>query len=248
MIGGLEIHTLTAHMMANAPLARAATEPKRGRDPGENDDRAVAGTRSRFALADGASTAARPEEWAQILVYAYVVEGVEVFDPVVLEELRCAWRQRVQAEDLPWYAVAKLQSGGAATFVGIDVDVDQRRYRAVAIGDACLLHIRDGRVLLSGPVVNPAQFGRTPPLITTIAGDHSHRLGLWERDGGYESGDDLVLASDAVAKHLLTRYRDGIAIDPAAIPTDTEGFREWVHTARRDGMDNDDATICLVRP
>ncbi|WP_405498338.1 hypothetical protein [Nocardia sp. NBC_00511] len=224
------------------PLVRLATQPKQGRDD-ENDDRAAAGTRPRIALADGASTSARAEVWAEILVCAYVVDGVDIFDPEVLEELRTEWQRRVHDENLPWYALAKLQHGGAATFVGIEFA--HSRYRAVAVGDACLLQFRGGQLITAGPLDDPTQFGRTPPLISTLAGDRSHMPAIWRHEAELMSGDHLVLASDALAKHLLTRHSLGKTIDPATIPDDEE-FHEWVAEARRTGMDNDDTTICVM--
>lgn len=247
MIDCAENPSHAGDVATSAPVARLATHHKEGRDPNENDDRAVGGTCSRFALADGASTSARAEEWAEILVYAYVIKGVDILDPIVLETLRSDWRRRVHAGDLPWYALAKLQLGGAATFVGVDIDSDEQRYRAFAIGDACLLHIRRGRVITTGPLQHPRQFGRTPPLITTQVRDNSHQAALWEHGDGYARGDQLVLASDGLAKYLLEQHCNGATIDLAAIPDNDNEFREWVADARRAGMDNDDTTICLVQ-
>ncbi|WP_433193994.1 hypothetical protein ACQP1G_35205 [Nocardia sp. CA-107356] len=233
--------------MTRAPVARLATHHKEGRDPDENDDRAVGGTGSRFALADGASTSARADVWAEILVCAYVLEGADILEPIVLESLRSDWWQQVHSDDLPWYALAKLQHGGAATFVGMDINFAEQRYCAFAVGDACLLHIRRGRVITAGPLNHPRRFGRTPPLITTQAGDHSHRATLWEHEDGYVCGDQVVLASDGLAKYLLEQHCSGATIDVAAIPGNDNEFRAWVADARRAGMDNDDTTICMVQ-
>lgn len=247
MIDCAESASGTGDTVTAAPAARLATHQKAGRDPDENDDRAVGGTGSRFALADGASTTARAEIWAEILVFAYAIKGVDILEPSVLESLRSDWWQRANKDDLPWYAQAKLQRGGAATFVGVEIDFAEQRYRALAIGDACLLHIRDGKVITAGPLDHPRQFGRYPSLITTQAQDDSHRAALWEHRGRYMSGDQLVLASDGLAKYLLERHCCGTAIDVATIPDDDNDFRAWVADARRDGMDNDDTTICTVQ-
>ncbi|MFE3983330.1 hypothetical protein ACFXPR_02490 [Nocardia tengchongensis] len=175
------------------------------------------------------------------------MDGLDVLDPNVLDCLRASWQQRVHSDRLPWYAVAKLQLGGAATFVGVDIDTAGHRYQVSAVGDACLLHVRRGRIFTAGPLDHPRQFGRTPPLITTHAGDQSHLEAIWQSECGYAAGDHLLLASDALAKHLLDRDRRGMSIDLAAIPDNDSDFRGWVAEARRDGMDNDDTTICLVQ-
>ncbi|MEV0683396.1 hypothetical protein AB0I35_05940 [Nocardia sp. NPDC050378] len=233
--------------MTSAPVARLATRHKEGRDPDENDDRAIGGTGSRFALADGASTTARAEEWAELLVAAYAIDGLDILELGVLDALRSQWRERVDTAGLPWYAQEKLRLGGAATFIGVDVDVAQQRYRAIGIGDACLLHLRDREVIAAGPLDHPLQFGRTPALITTHTGDASHRAALWEHGDGYVGGDHLVLASDGLAKYLLELHRGGAPIDVATIPGNDDEFRTWVAHARRAGMDNDDTTICTVQ-
>ncbi|MFD6395565.1 protein phosphatase 2C domain-containing protein [Nocardia sp. NPDC060249] len=233
--------------MTNTPAARLATRHKEGRDPDENDDRAIGGTGSRFALADGASTTARAEEWAELLVAAYAIDGVDILELAVLDALRSHWRERVDTAGLPWYAQEKLRRGGAATFVGVDIDVARQRYRAIGIGDACLLHLRDGELITAGPLDHPRQFGRTPALITTHSGDVSHRAALWEHGDDYAGGDHLVLASDGLAKYLLEQKRGGALIDVSMIPGDDDEFRTWVEHARRAGMDNDDTTICAVR-
>ncbi|MBF6333559.1 hypothetical protein [Nocardia transvalensis] len=218
--------------------------PKAGRDPGENDDRAAAGVR-RFAVADGAATSARAEVWADILVRAFVEDHLDPFDPTVLPRLRTQWQTEVDLPDLPWHAVAKLQLGGAATFVGLELDEDQRRYRCCAIGDACLLHLRAGRLLTAGPLQRPDQFGRDPALITTRAGDESHHAAVWRTDGAYHTDDRFVLATDALAKYLLRHHHNDTAVDLSAALTD--GFSDWVAAARAgDGLDNDDTTLLLV--
>ncbi len=218
---------------------------KAGRDPGENDDRAAAGVR-RFAVADGAFTSARAEVWAEILVRAFVGEHLDPFEPAVLAQLRAQWQHEVEQPNLPWYAVAKLQLGGAATFVGLELDDDGWRYRCCAIGDACLLHLREGQLLVAGPLERCEQFGRDPALITTRGADESHRAAVWRVSGDYHPGDRFVLASDALAKYLLRHHHNGSAVDLSAVLGDS--FTDWVIAARAgDGLDNDDTTICLVQ-
>ncbi|WP_153804406.1 hypothetical protein [Nocardia sp. SYP-A9097] len=238
----------TTDTRPRVPAARLATRRKAGRESDENDDRAIVGSRPRFALADGAFTTARPEVWAEILAWAFVVDGLDVLDLDVLEELRADWARRVHDEQLPWYALAKLQSGGAAAFVGVDVDVVGHRYQVVAVGDSCLLHLRAGRVIAAGPLDHPSQFGSRPPLISTRAGDRSHGDSIWAAEKPYLSGDQLVLASDAAAKFLLKRHHSGELLDLSAVPWNDCDFRVWVTAARQEGMDNDDTTICLVEP
>ncbi|MBO0840924.1 MAG: hypothetical protein J2O49_08915 [Sciscionella sp.] len=225
------------------PTALIGWAAKAGREPGENEDRAAAGTQ-RFAVADGATRSARPEIWAEILVHAFV-EHRDPFDPIVLADLRSQWLHEVDQPGLPWHAIAKLQLGGAATFVGLELDERGLHYSCHAIGDACLLHLRDGNLLTVGPLDQPDQFGSDPDLLTTLAFDTRHQHAMWSADGDYRPGDQFVLASDALAKYLLRRHHTSAAVDMDAVLHGD--FDQWVVAARaEDGLDNDDTTICLV--
>ena len=68
--------------------------------------------------------------------------------------------------ELPWYAEIKREQGAFATLLGLGVraPTGQRRggWRAVAVGDSCLMHIREGRCLLSFPVQKSADFNNEP--------------------------------------------------------------------------------------
>ncbi|WP_280252448.1 hypothetical protein [Nocardia abscessus] len=233
--------------MAGVPAALGWVA-KDGRDPGENDDRGGAG-QFRFAVADGAATSARPEVWAEILVHAFVGRGLDPFDPLVLPELRRQWRSEVHQRELPWYARAKLEEGGAAAFVGLELDIANHRYRCVAVGDSCLLHLRGADLLVAGPIDDWEQFDRFPRLIHTTDND-SFRAALWRTEGPYQSGDVFILASDALAKYLLRCHRLDHRIDFAMGHADSEErFADWViHARLHDELDNDDTTVCVVRP
>ena len=54
-------------------LAAAKSVPKAGRSDDENEDAfELDDVMGRYAVADGVSTAARPEVWSQLLVHAFV--------------------------------------------------------------------------------------------------------------------------------------------------------------------------------
>lgn len=224
---------------------------KHGRAVDENEDRAAAGP-LRFAVADGASDAARAEVWAELLVRAYATGLWDPADPVrrtALTDLRMQWRDEVWTDRLPWYAAEKLGRGSAATFVGLTLEPATCRYQAVAVGDSCVLHLRGDELLISGPVTSWQDFGRYPDAIRTRPDDDGEfDATLWQTEGRFEDGDIFVLASDALSKFLLRRYGE--------VPGDTtlpdlatgDAFAEWVRGARvSQQLDNDDTTICVVR-
>ena len=60
-------------------LAAAQSVPKAGRSGDENEDAfELDDAKGRYAVADGVSTAARPEVWSRLLVHAFVCPRVGV--------------------------------------------------------------------------------------------------------------------------------------------------------------------------
>lgn len=228
------------------PDATVRSVGKQGRPVGENEDSAaVSKTTSRFAIADGASTSARPELWSEILVEAFAHEGLDPLAPNVLSVLRQRWWKAANLPALPWFAQAKLAEGSAASFIGLTLTSTGFYLRA--LGDSCLLHIRDGEIILTCPLQHPKEFSRFPKLVTTRE-DDALSDSVWEGGGQYEQGDLFVLASDALAKYLLHAYhRDG-HLPPIVAGVDSDDrFIDFVNYHRNLGMDNDDTTICVVR-
>lgn len=224
------------------------TVPKYGRDQWENEDSFDGNRRSgRYAVSDGASTAARSEVWSRILTEAFVRERVDPLCTEGLGALRDRWWKQVDSGSLPWFAQTKLLEGSAATFLG--VAFADGRYRAEALGDSCLFHMREGKLLTVGPLVRSEQFTRTPPLVYTHPSIELAQDDVWIQEGEHQPGDVFVLATDAVAKHLLRRHEQDGMVPPLPKPGDTsEKFQHWVYEQRTAGqLDNDDTTMCVVR-
>ncbi|MBB5159366.1 hypothetical protein BJ970_006965 [Saccharopolyspora phatthalungensis] len=196
-------------------------------------------------MADGASTSARSEVWSEILVNAFTRDGVDPLAPDVLDRLRQAWWKQVARPGLPWWAVEKLPQGAAAAFVGLTVR--ETGYRVRAIGDSCLFHLRGEEILLAGPLDRADRFSRFPALITTRP-HAAATVAIWEGGGSYDAGDVFVLATDAMAKHLLQDYQTAGRLLPVAKYLESpEAFGDFVARARENGMDNDDTTACVVQ-
>ncbi|WP_280457785.1 hypothetical protein [Nocardia carnea] len=227
----------------------AASIVKNGREKEQNADRVGAGD-VRFALADGASDAAFPEIWAELLVWSFL-QGRDPFEPSTLSCLRWRWwaKTRPAAPGAAWYSFNKVALGSAATFVGLTLDTDHRRFTAAAIGDACLLHLRRKAVITAGPLNRGDQFTRTPKTLTTHAADSAYRAHCTRITGEYLPGDQFVLASDALAKYLLTKSEHGLLLDLTELGDGGPCFEAWVAAARAEcRLDNDDTSFCLVEP
>lgn len=222
--------------------ARTFSAPKSGHTAEEYEDAAAGpaaapdGT-TRLALADGATESAFAGLWAQTLVASFVAPESAVPETFgeFLHRARRAFGEAIAEREagLSWYASAKAEEGAHAAFLGLVLYPDFA-WRAVAVGDCCLLHFRDGARLEAWPISDPTAFGHRPDLVTSRYEDSHAPI----TTSGQWAGDDrLILASDALAAYLL-------ALD--AIPEDFGDFDAFVAGAREAGMRNDDVTLVEV--
>ncbi len=224
--------------------------PKQGHTPDEYEDAtappvAAADGTVRAALADGATESAFAGAWARTLVEEFTGSDVTVPETFAesIHRTRRVFGGRIaeHATDLPWYAAAKAEEGAFAAFLGF-VLYPNGAWRAVAVGDCCLFHLRGGACLTTWPLDDPADFGNRPDLLGS-------RLDVSQPDAQttsaqWTAGDRFLLVSDALAAYLL-------AHDPAAATgLDAEAFVAFVAGARADGMRNDDVTLLelVLRP
>jgi hypothetical protein len=185
--------------------------PKRGHRPEENEDAAAGdGGRGRFAVADGATESAFAGDWSRLLAEAFVRDSVlERGWPDWLPPVRQQWLETVGGRDLPWYLEEKFKQGAFATFLGVEVvraaSGEGWEWRAVAIGDCCLFHVRGNEMICSFPIDAAADFNSSPSLLGSRPGDHprAHRA-----KGRARAGDTFLLLSDALAHWALRRHEE----------------------------------------
>ena len=180
----------------------------------------------RAAVCDGASRAFASGRWAALLARAFLAteldgsqgeetvgEGARVLDGW-LSESRGLWaEQTAQGADVPVYIRGALARGSAATFVGVDTrDVSSRHpgagplleYRAFAVGDSCLFHLREGHPTALFPLDRPDQFDTHPSLVPTRAEAlQSLARVLRCTSGACGPHDVLLLLTDALAQWAL---------------------------------------------
>ncbi|NUP17231.1 MAG: hypothetical protein HOZ81_14205 [Streptomyces sp.] len=175
----------------------------------------------RAAVCDGASRAFASGRWATLLARAFLVtalDGPDRSGPEALDgwlhESRGLWaEQTAQAAEVPVYIRGALARGSAATFVGVDTrDVTSARagtgplmeYRAFAVGDSCLFHLREGRPTELFPLDRPDQFDTHPDLVSTRAeAPESLAPVLRTTEGACGPDDVLLLMTDALAQWAL---------------------------------------------
>jgi hypothetical protein len=214
------------------------------------NDAAVDKEASEFkcAVADGATETSFAALWAQLLVRGYA----DNFD---IKDLRSKWNEQVHGKSLPWYAEQKASSGAFAALVGLTI-AENNKWKAEAIGDSCLMQVRDGKILFSFPMLFATDFNNSPFLLSTVMTDTTGSAGLPEnKTGDWRPGDQFWLMSDAIAHWTLKRNEDeDDAVQFIEEIKDGESFasftQKWRQSLDKDGrplMRNDDVTLLRVR-
>lgn len=218
--------------------------------------------RGRFAIADGASTSYRAREWARLLVDGYIDEeqsGIATnrfADAGAWFERRArAWQQHLATEAAVskatgnwWDHVATDQLAYAA-FLGVSLRMSGGgvHYAALAVGDCCLLHLRGRTLISSFPLESPQEFTRTPGLAGSGPGATRPALIRQAQPRPVYPGDALVLASDALAKALLTQHQFDDAVWAAVRSVNHDGFQAMITNLRaQKAIDVDDVTMLRI--
>jgi hypothetical protein len=235
-------------MSDQPPVWAAATAAKTGHHPDENEDAIGAHpTAGRFAVADGATEGWKSGAWAKHLVTCYLRRSPE---PATFADwfadTRRAWAEPTVATDEPWYAQAKREEGAFATLLGVEFRARSSgpgfRWRAVAVGDSCLFHLRGGELIQAFPVESVEQFGSRPALLPSreaIPVPTPEWLA-----GTADPGDTLALATDAVAAALLAEPTRLAALPALA----TRGHTAVLDFLKRLPLDRADDVSLLIRP
>ncbi len=174
----------------------------------ECEDAAGIGRRGwSYAVADGATEAFDARRWARRLAESWA--GIEPSPPLSVadfgvwavtegEGLHAAWENLT----LPWYAEEKRRGGSFAAFVGLHFAAEGRRlsWRAIAVGDSCLIQRRNCELRAALPLAEHQDFNSHPVLVPSRAELMKSALGRAVTGAGEaESGDIFLLLSDAIA-------------------------------------------------
>jgi len=173
----------------------------------------------RFAVTDGATEAFDARNWARRLAQSWV----QTHSALTAEEFR-EWVANEGRElhdswnglNLSWYSEEKARTGSFAALVGVELDFKtySPSWKAIALGDSCLLYCRNGSLLKSLPLSRPENFNSTPVLVASDASMHETSMTSVVIDSGNcNSGDVLLLLSDAMACWFLERFEKG-DLDP----------------------------------
>jgi hypothetical protein len=217
----------------------------------------------RFAVADGASAGFDSREWARALVTAYRDDPPARGSPphAAAEWLRRtgerhhARSQDARSQDVAaadaWMYTRAEREGSFAAFLGLrfwPLPPDRLGWEAVAVGDCCLFHVRESRLLDTFPLRRPDQFTRRPDLVPSAPRSLSLLTSrVLIKDGVAEPGDLFLLGTDEISKWLLGQggtspvWRDLRDLRRA-------GFRALVEEQLAAGaMEADDMTLACLQ-
>ncbi|MGX9884643.1 hypothetical protein [Streptomyces sp. NPDC002276] len=222
-------------------------------------------------MSDGATESVLARDWAHLLAgsaaqHAWEDERVFLGGPSFESFAQAAvslwgpWLDKytaaraAQGNPLKWYEQAKLTAGASATLLMLRMDPVPEgawRWRCAALGDSCLFHMRDGKVLRSFPVEEAEEFGVTPSLFNSLNRDSALIAArTLFTEGVCEAGDRLLLMTDALAHWFLS------AADHARVlgelsefsgPHDGPRFSDWLQELRAEGaLHNDDVAVVRI--
>jgi hypothetical protein len=215
--------------------------------------------RGRFAVADGATSSYRARTWADLLVRGFLQappsdSTVEAFT-IWLEGVRGAMPpDRISTENDAWYVEEAARRGSFATLVGLEfARPDSQRptagaWRALAVGDSCLFHIRSGALMVAFPLSQADAFGMTPPLLRSLEHRNQELVDLSFINGQYQSGDSFLLASDALSAWALKTAESKPAVWKTLSRLGNDGFTRLLTDLHAAGLiENDDVTLLQIR-
>ena len=144
---------------------------------GEYEDAFSIGSQGVAAIADGVASAIFSRQWAQILTAAVTQELPEPDDQAKfadwLQRARGRWGDQIASRQLNWMQRQKLQAvhGAYSTLCGCSSSAGrvvtaageaQLPFVCRALGDCCLFHVRDDRLLRSFPLTRVEEFELDP--------------------------------------------------------------------------------------
>ncbi len=241
---------------------RALWTPKRGNDEKEWEDGFAADPAGGvLAVADGASDGIFSKLWVELLLNSFLAHPIPLDDLAAVEpwiqEQRRAWFEAIRYPEQRWSIQMKVdRSCGAATFLGFQLDPltaavnapdGATGWIAWAVGDIGLFHVRGGHLIASFPMRASTEFNVTPQLYQSKAMRPTPQAVATR--GELLPGDQIVLATDALAQRLLAEVESGTPpVWDRFWDVDPETWRQEIEALRdQNAIVNDDCTLLVLR-
>ena len=241
---------------------------KLGNEPSENEDSffpnecKFEGESFTIALADGATEGVFSSIWAKILVKLYASNSELIKTPQIylqsakenFHEWKLEYIKSRETDDKPllWFEEVGLSRGVYSTIVGVtfyDIDSEIGRWEASAIGDSCLIHLRDDEILRKFPIDHSNEFNNQPWLLSTTDNSGDDVLSYIKTiDSDWASGDTFILLSDALAHWCYSEIEnDKNPFVEIKHFLDNGNFEDFLCHARKTKIiKNDDVTVLFI--
>ena len=220
-------------------------------------------TTGRIAIADGVSSTIFSRSWANLLTKAATSCPPDVNDLSAVEtwlaKLKVAWKKTFDIRKLAWNQRGKLKEygGGAATLLWIEMqclsnlehpEAGPYKVRGFSIGDCCLFHLRNDKVINIFGINSLEDFGLSPKTLSATRQFNADEFTIETWEGECERGDRIMLATDAIAEWFYKKVDRGDEINWHAFDNLTP--EEWKTRVRKmrneDRMRHDDTTLLLL--
>lgn len=261
-------------MLASAQIRwKAFSIPKQGNTEDENEDAFQPNVLNRSipfkeeftcALSDGATQTTFAALWANLLVEEAARQPVStsVLQTIVANAQK-HWASELSNHMLPWHAAEKVKLGSHATLVWLSLKLSRREtgpgrsWRALAVGDSCLFHIRKDELESTFPINHSSDFNNRPALLSSLSGRNSALWGdrnIAQIEGTWKVGDEFLLVTDALAEWFLSELESGSSpfqmINQRVVrPRNGRNeFYKWITEIREaKTIKNDDTTLVWSR-
>ncbi len=217
----------------------------------------------RFAVADGATTSVFSCYWARLLVNSYCSGQMQNGNlEESLLELRELWWEHASDRAQKWYVKEKIQRGAHATLLGLsifasvhaadDVSPGAGTFSAIAIGDACLFHVRKDQLLSAFPIASAGDFSTSPSLLSSLDPLGNLSEDLRQTKGEWFPGDVFLLMTDAMSCWLLSEQHERLPLiepnsrDRRAFQYLIDYFRSGRDWSNMPFLKNDDVTLMRI--
>jgi hypothetical protein len=225
------------------------------------------------AVSDGASESLLAGDWASLLARTIIkiaqedgriLSAPEHFADALLS-ISTNWddwlteylaRRELCGRPIQWYEQPKLTQGAYATLLVSCFSRSQEdnltRWYAAAIGDSCLFHVRENKLICAFPVASSSEFNIAPNLVNSRNKDRKLLTSRTETiSGQWKPGDEFFLCSDALACWFLKESENDVLpwriLKHFAYPCDAYEFAAWATSLRTEGqMRNDDITLIHI--
>lgn len=208
----------------------------------------------RLAISDGATESSFSKEWAQMLVLFFVFADFknETFFSDIFPILRTKWLEKVNTNELPWYAQEKLDLGAFASFLGVSIELKTGECNITAVGDSNIFIFRNETLVLKFPIEKAIDFGSSPFLLSSVLARNINHSNFFfaQEIFDLQVGDIILLGTDAISQWLLFQIENNLNPLPLleGFKNETISFSNWICDLRSNKeIKNDDTSLIIIK-